>query len=143
MKLVIDSNIVISALIASKGKTRELIQHPSLELYAPERLESEINKHKELIKEKIGYRGGNPEALDPLLARIYNQINVVPKKEYESNLEKSKDTLDDPKDAPFLALALRLNCGIWSDEKHLNNQKQVRTYRTHELAKEAPEILEF
>lgn len=93
MKLVVDSNIVISALIANKGKTRELIQHPSLELYAPEQLQSEINKHKELIKEKIEWRGGNPNTLTPLLLRIYNQIIIVPKKEYESNLEKTKNTL--------------------------------------------------
>ncbi len=143
MKLVVDSNIVISALIANKEKTRELIQHPSLELYVPEQLQNEINKHKELIKEKIESRGGNPKALTPLLLRIYNQIIVVPKKEYESNLEKAKKALNDPNDVPFLALALRLNCGIWSNDKHLNNQKQVKTYKTHELAEEAPEIPGF
>lgn len=143
MKLVADSNVIISALIADEGKTRELILHPSIQLYAPEQLENEINKHKETIKEKIRSKNGNPEALTVLLSRIYNQIEIVPKKQYKDKLKKARKLLDDPADTPFLALALRLDCKIWSDDKHLNSQNEVKTYRTHELAEEAPEMPGF
>ncbi|HIJ03011.1 TPA: hypothetical protein HA369_01700 [Candidatus Woesearchaeota archaeon] len=46
MKLVIDANIIISALIATEGKTIELIYNDSIKLFAPEYLFEETKKHE-------------------------------------------------------------------------------------------------
>ena len=48
MKLVLDSNIIFSALI-KKSKTRDIILSDFFELYAPEYIFTEIIKHKELL----------------------------------------------------------------------------------------------
>ncbi|MEI6732208.1 MAG: PIN domain-containing protein, partial [archaeon] len=39
----------------------------------------------------------------------------------------------DIKDAMYLALALKLNCPIWSNDKLLKNQTQIKVYSTSEL----------
>lgn len=51
MKLVLDSNIIFSALI-KKSKTRDIILSDLFELYAPEYIFNEITKHKELLLRK-------------------------------------------------------------------------------------------
>ena len=39
----------------------------------------------------------------------------------------------DPKDTPFLALALHLECPLWSDDAHLKRQSLVPCYLTFEI----------
>jgi len=51
MKLVLDSNIIFSALI-KKSKTRDIILSDFFELYAPEYIFNEIIKHEELNLEQ-------------------------------------------------------------------------------------------
>ena len=51
MELVIDANVIISALISSSGKTAEMLFSDRLKLYAPEYLMDEISKHKKEISE--------------------------------------------------------------------------------------------
>jgi len=51
MKLVCDTNVVFSALIAG-GKTRELILSDQTDLYAPEFFFTELDSHRQEIEEK-------------------------------------------------------------------------------------------
>ena len=53
MKLVIDANVVISALIAD-SKTRELIVTLEPDLLTPEFVHDEIENYEDLIVEKSG-----------------------------------------------------------------------------------------
>jgi predicted nucleic acid-binding protein len=39
----------------------------------------------------------------------------------------------DEKDTPFLALALQLNCPVWSDDNHFKQQNVVNVYTTKEI----------
>lgn len=47
MDLVVDANVIFSALIAGQGKTHELLFNNTLQLYAPEFLLEELRKHRE------------------------------------------------------------------------------------------------
>lgn len=53
MKLVVDANVVISALIAD-SKTRKLIVTLEPDLLTPELVHDEIENYEELIVEKSG-----------------------------------------------------------------------------------------
>src|SRR3989344_2273779 len=53
--------------------------------------------------------------------------------EYDEFLDKSIKNLPDPKDAPYLALALLRNASIWSNDPHLKEQSLVKVYTTKEL----------
>ncbi len=52
MDLIIDANILMSALISNYGKNFDLIFNERLSLFAPEFLFEEIKKHKGEIIEK-------------------------------------------------------------------------------------------
>ena len=41
----------------------------------------------------------------------------------------------DPKDIVYFALAIHLRCSIWTNEKKLKEQEEIRVYHTHELIK--------
>ena len=41
----------------------------------------------------------------------------------------------DPKDAAYIALALKFSCGVWSNDKKLKEQNKVKVYSTGEIMK--------
>lgn len=131
MKLVLDSNIIFSALI-KKSTTRNIILSDVFELHAPEYIFSEITKHKEVLlrKSKI-----NHADFDALLLLLQKHIRLVPKEEYNNKMALAEDILKDIDitDSPFLALALVLNCKIWSNDGHFKQQNEAGVYTTKEL----------
>lgn len=74
MKFVIDSNVIISALI-KESTTRDIILDSGHSFVSPDFLVSEINGHKKLIKEKSGLSGSK---LEMLLQLILDEIEILP-----------------------------------------------------------------
>ncbi|MBU3924300.1 MAG: hypothetical protein KJ592_05260 [Nanoarchaeota archaeon] len=62
MRLVVDSNILLSGLIRD-GKTRELLIDSPFDLYAPDSLVREVKKYKDYILKKSGLVDGEFEIL--------------------------------------------------------------------------------
>ena len=131
MKLVLDSNIIFSALI-KKSTTRNIILSDIFDLYAPEYIFSEITKHKELLLRKSKMDEGE---LDALLLLLQKHIHLISKEKYNEKMALAEDTLKDIDitDSPFLALALALNCSIWSNDGHFKQQDKAGVYTTREL----------
>ncbi len=131
MKLVLDSNIIFSALI-KKSTTRDIILSDVFELHAPEYIFSEITKHKELLLNKSKMNDGD---FDALLLLLQKHIQLVPKEKYNEKMALAEDILKDIDitDSPFLALALALNCKIWSNDGHFKQQDKVEVHTTKEL----------
>ncbi|MBI5797594.1 hypothetical protein HZA98_01680 [Candidatus Woesearchaeota archaeon] len=75
MDLVIDANIVISTIIALQGKTRELLFHEDIHLFAPEFLLEEFAKHRKEILQKSKLQD---EDLQLALSLISTRINFIP-----------------------------------------------------------------
>lgn len=134
MKFVIDSNVLISALIAD-SVTRELILEMEEELYSPDFLESEIEKHKDLIREKSDLDSTD---LDSLLTILIENIFVVAEETYEKKLKMADEAIGDidKKDVPFLAVALEKDAMIWSDDKHFEKQDKVEVWKTEDMFSE-------
>lgn len=133
MKLVLDTNILFSALIAG-GKTRKIIITGNQNLHEPEYTFTELEKHHKTIKRKTELDGSD---LQLLLNIILEQINIVPKAEFENQIPQAEKIIGkiDPDDVPFLALALDLNADVWSDDKHFQKQERVNVWKTPELIK--------
>ncbi len=131
MKLVCDTNIVFSALIAG-GKTRELLLSDRIELYAPEFFFTELDNHREEISEKSNL---SEDELGLLLDLLFKDTEVVPKEEFEDELSQAAERIGetDPDDVPFLALALHLDVNLWSDDTDFDDQDAVKNWKTHEL----------
>ena len=131
MKLVLDSNIIFSALIR-KSTTRDIILSDVFDLHAPEYIFAEITKHKELLLRKSKMTEGDFNAL---LLLLQKHVHFVSKENYIEKMAIAEDILReiDITDSPFLALALTLDCSIWSNDGHFKQQDQVVVYTTKEL----------
>ncbi len=129
MKLVIDANIVISCLIS--GKISEIVFSPKLELYAPELLFAEVRKHKQELTSKSALSEAD---IDLLLLLIEKQITIVPKLGFSSEISQAEVLLrEHKKDIPYVALALHLNCPIWSYEKRFDKIVDIEILTTQQI----------
>lgn len=72
---------------------------------------------------------------DWLLIILRRKIIIVPEEEFLKYREKAEEICPDPKDIVYFALALLLKCSIWTNEKKLKEQDNVKVYSTHELMK--------
>ncbi|MBS3148122.1 PIN domain-containing protein [Candidatus Woesearchaeota archaeon] len=131
MKLVPDTNILIAALVRS-GVSREILLHPSIEFILPEYALEEVEKNwPEILK-----KSRLPEdELRIIFDDIKQKITIVPFEEI-TELKKAAEIMDSihPNDSPFIALALSVrNDGIWSQDKHFEQKKVVKVWKTQDL----------
>lgn len=131
MKLVCDTNVVFSALIAG-GKTRELILSDQTDLYAPEFFFTELDNHRQEIEEKSQL---SEEELRLLRSVLFKDTEVVPREEFEHKIGQANELIGDtdPDDIPFVALALHHDADIWTDDTDFEQQDEVTVWKTHEL----------
>ena len=129
MELVADANIVMSALISFSGKTAEMIFSDKLKLYAPEFLLEEVNKYKGEISEKSGL---SFDELNVLLVLISLNIEFVPFSEFGEFEKQASEICPDPNDVEYFALALKLGCFLWSNDRKLK-QDLIKVLNTSEL----------
>ena len=60
-------------------------------------------------------------------------INIIPKEDFVDYIEEAEKISPDPNDIMYFALALKLKCGIWSNDKRLKRQNKIKVYSTEEL----------
>jgi len=114
--VVLDSNVLFRILI-SQGDIIDLLFHPKLTIYAPERLQEEFlsNRQEILSKSRISQREFNR-----LSSVLFSCIIFVALEEYTQFLPEAKQILSThEKDEDFVALALLKQCKIWSYENRL------------------------
>ena len=63
------------------------------------------------------------------------RIEFVPVEEFKDFLKEAELTCPDPDDIEYFALALKLNCPIWSEDIRLKKQSKVKVFSTSELLK--------
>lgn len=133
MKFVVNTNILFSFF--KKGSiTRELITKiPNL--YTSEYCLKELRKYKEVIIQKCKI---SEKEFEELLNELEIFVKVIPLSEYKEKryFEEAQKFSPDPGDINILALALKLNCPVWSNDKRLKKQKVIKVYSTKELIEE-------
>ncbi len=138
MKLVVDTNILIT-FFWKKSTFSQIIENQTLELFSPEYALKEIKENKEEIKRKskITEKEFN-ERREELSIKV-NFISI----EYYSDVFmeviktisqlKQHDMEELLKDIDFLALAIKLNCPLWSHDKLLAKQDSITIFSTGEI----------
>ena len=131
MEVVVDTNIIISALLRD-GLTRRILLLAPFEMHTVPFARQEIKKHKGELLRKSGL---DEDPFGYLLDLIFARINVVDQELIEPFRKRATEILKDidPADAPFLALAMALNCPIWSNDGDLKRQGAVEVYTTQEI----------
>jgi len=131
MKLVIDANVVISALIAD-SKTRELIVTLDPDLLTPAFVHDEIENYESLIVEKSGME---PDRVAHFIDLLFQYIDVVPASEFYPAIESADEAIGetDPDDVLYLACAIACDAAIWSDDSDFDEQGLVEAYTTSDV----------
>lgn len=131
MDLVIDANVLFSVLIKDNFSYNFLFSG-KFHLFTPEYIFTELEKHKEEILEKTER---TTEEFFRLLETLKRRIVIIPLEELVPYVDEAEKLTPDPDDMSYFALALKLNCAIWSNDKKLKDQNRIEIYNTHELSK--------
>jgi predicted nucleic acid-binding protein len=88
-----------------------------------------------LIKDEILLKTKRSETeFNELFCLLKSLINIIPKEEFTDYLIPAEKICPDKDDVQYFALALKLTCAIWSNDKILKkNQDSVKIYSTSDL----------
>ena len=132
MRLIVDANILFSALIKDSS-TAKILVDDKFKLYAPEFLFEEFAKYEDYILKKTNRTKENFEAFYNFLKQ---KILIIPKKEIDPYVNKAKEISPDPKDTVYLALSLAIDTVFWSNDKDLKEKQDlVKILTTEEIIK--------
>jgi len=76
------------------------------------------------------------EEFERFMEIIQKRIKLIPYEEFKSFINKAEKFSPDTKDTEYLALALKFNCALWSNDKKLKTQDKVKVYSTEDLINE-------
>jgi predicted nucleic acid-binding protein len=132
MRVIIDSNILFSALIKN-SKTRRLILDYSGKFLFPNFIFTELNKHKIYLLKKSKLSKSN---FDNLMDLILSKVEIVPDYLLIPYKKKALEIVQDIdiNDVIFFACALSYkNSIIWSNDKRLKSQNIIEVKNTQEI----------
>jgi predicted nucleic acid-binding protein len=128
MKLVVDVNVLFAAAVKT-GATSDII-FSDVGLFAPEFIFEEFGKYEKLLLEK-SHR--TAEEFHMFISILSEKIQTCTADEFSEFIGNAKSVCPDPNDVPYFALALKLSCPIWSNDKLLKKQSAVKILSTAEL----------
>jgi len=130
MRIVVDTNIVFSALLNSKGRIGQLIitgaRH--FDFFTSELLVEELLRHRPKLLRLSGLDEGQ---LDTAMRQLFSRITFVDTATIpDSIIDKAENmTLDiDPDDVLFVALTEHLKAKLWTGDKELNTGLRQKGY---------------
>lgn len=139
MKIIIDSNIVFSAILNSQGKIGQLIINGSkyFNYFTVGLLKDEIFEHKNKI---LSISGFSSQQFEKSFMTITNRIQFVDEILISDNdLKKAYDLVEgiDENDTLFVALTIHLKAKLWTGDKKLiaglKKNAYTKTITTDEL----------
>ncbi len=124
--VVVDANPIISALLG--GFAREIFFRHDFEFATAEFTLQEVKKYIPYISKKSGK---SEKFLYFLLALL--PVRVYSRLKYDSFLPKAERLIKDKNDQDILALALALNCPLWSNDQHFEEIIEIRQVKTKDF----------
>jgi len=131
MKVIADTNIIISALISPKGKESDIILNPAYDFrkYTCNFLYDEIVKHKTKILKAACLQ---EEDFREIYFNILSRIRFINEEQIPDTVWKKALTLTtgiDESDTPFVALSLYLDGYLWTGDKKLIKGLSTRGFQ--------------
>ena len=135
--LVVDSNVLFTFFWKDSVFINAAKQ--AIELFAPEFAVEEIKKYMPdlLTKTKQSHK-----EFDKRLEELMQRVKFIPLEEYRSYFSKAESMAKDfteeekeefIKDVDVFAVALKLNCPIWSNDKLFKKQDVIPVFSTKEV----------
>ena len=131
MKIVIDTNIVFSAILNTNGKIGDLLLNSDdvFQFYTPDFTKEELKEHHNKLEKLSNLSFEDIESIKALLFKHIRFINsaIIPIAVWEY-AEKIMSDID-PDDTEFLALAEYLDCFTWTGDKKQHNKLLAKNIR--------------
>ena len=132
MKLVADTNRIIAALLRD-SVSRKIFYSSKFSLSSVAFARVELKKYESFLLDKTDMKESVfLRFMENLFRRIewYDEAKIS-----KTNAVRAEVLLreKDEKDIPFLALALELECGIWTEDRDFQVQRQSKVWSTDEL----------
>jgi len=132
LNIIIDSNVLFSALIKNSVTRRIILEYHSFFLF-PSFIFDEMDKHKEILLKKSEM---NSKDFNLLLNILLRKVMIIPTEvlsPYKKEAYKIVKDID-PDDTLFIACALAYpDSFIWSDDKKLKQQSKIQILNTSEM----------
>ena len=132
MNIVLDSNVLFSALIRDALSRRLILEYEGAFLF-PAFIFEEMEKHQGMLLQKSGM---SERDFQLLLGVLLRKVAIVPSEAllpYRQRAWEAVKTID-PDDVLFIACALAYPGGIlWSDDRRLRRQDAVTVMNTGEI----------
>ena len=128
-----DATALFAAVIG-KGKANDLFFEGRLKLVALPYLISEFEKNIGTIAKICGI---SESEVKEEFVMLKQRLEIFPIYIFPVGIQSKAEKLaPHANDVPYFALALYLNCGIWSRERDFKKQPEVGVFNTKDLLKE-------
>lgn len=136
MKIIVDTNIVFSALLSKKNDSKFFLVTTSYEIYSCNYLYVELSKHREKMQNLSKLSEDELlQQMDKILSRInFVNNNVIPTNFFYTAFNICKNI--DENDTPFIALSLFLDGYLLTGDKNLYkniNNTDLKTITLQEI----------
>jgi len=132
MRIVIDSNVLFSALIRDSTTRKIILDYDGLFLF-PGFVFDEMNKHKAVLFEKSGM---SKDEFNELLQIILDKAEIVPNNITKPYMREANELVKniDADDKVFVACALAYpNSILWSNDHRLKAIRKITVKNTEEV----------
>ncbi len=131
MKIVVDTNIVFSAILNTNSRIAQILiyQNPKFQFYSCDYLQTEILRHRDKLLKLTRLSADELTELESFITHNITFINehLLP----EQLIEETQIQLQniDPFDVSFVALAKHLNAKLWTGDKKLYNPLKEQNFQ--------------
>jgi len=130
VKLIVDTNIVFSAMISDKGKIGELLLNKpgDIRFLSPDFLLEELVIHTKKLLSITGYTHAEYQQIKSLVIKHIEFVDsaAISKENWMKSHQILKDI--DEKDVSFVALNLETDGFLWTGDKKLIKGLQRKNY---------------
>jgi len=130
MRLVVDTNILVSFF--RHNPVNEIISDSKslkLQLFTPIYAIEELKNNKSDV---LKYADISSKEFKEKFSELLTFINIIPGDSFKEFESEAKQLIHD-KDVPIFALALKLNCPIWSNEPGFRKQSKVDVFTNRDM----------
>ena len=130
MKIVVDTNIVFSAILNTNSRIAQILiyENPKFQFYSCDYLQTEILHHRDKLLKLTRLTADELLELESFITHNITFINehLLPEQLVEETLVQLQNI--DPFDVPFVALAKHLNAKLWTGDKKLYNPLKEQNF---------------
>ena len=133
MRVVVDANVVVAALMADGTVRDVLLNTTKLDFFAPDYLKAEIARHEARIAARAQL---DPASVAALLEDVGEAVEFVPRDAYGERAADGRRLANQAPahgDEEYIALALWLEAPIWCLDNDLRRVRQLRVLSTSEV----------